>query len=75
MMASNVPLGRTGRHDELANLASYLISDFAEYINGEVVTIDGGEWLNGAGEFNRLSRLSESDWEIIRSMTRSRKSP
>lgn len=68
MMASNVPVGRAGRIEELADLASYLISDHAEYINGEVVTIDGGEWLNGAGQFNRLSALSDSDWEKIRSM-------
>lgn len=65
MMSSNVPLGRTGRHDELANLASYLVSDYAEFINGEVVTIDGGEWVNGAGQFNRLSRLSKEDWDKI----------
>lgn len=68
MMASNVPLGRLGNHDELANLASFLVSDYAGYINGEVVTIDGGEWLNGAGQFNRLGMLSDSDWETIRSM-------
>lgn len=68
MMASNVPMGRTGKHEELANLAAYLISDYAEFINGEVVTIDGGEWLNGAGQFNRLGKLTEEDWERIRSV-------
>jgi enoyl-[acyl-carrier-protein] reductase (NADH) len=41
-----------GDHQELANLAAYLVSDFSAYINGEVVTIDGGEWLQGAGQFN-----------------------
>lgn len=66
MMTSSVPLGRGGRHDELANLSSYLLSDYAEFINGEVVTIDGGEWLNGAGQFNKLNSLSENDWEEIR---------
>lgn len=73
MMSSNVPLGRTGRHDELSNLATFLISDYAGYINGEVVTIDGGEWLNGAGEFNRLGRLSQEDWDMIRSLTTMKK--
>lgn len=68
VMAANVPLGRTGTHEELANLATYLISDYAGYINGEVVAIDGGEWVNGAGQFNRLSMLSDSDWEKIRSL-------
>ena len=43
-----VPVGRVGEHQELANLAAYLISDFSAYVNGEVVTIDGGEWLKGA---------------------------
>jgi len=57
-----IPLGRTGRHEELANLASYLVSDFADYINGEVVTIDGGEWISGAGEFNPLTEMSPEDW-------------
>ncbi len=55
--AKLVPVGRVGEHQELANLAAYLMSDFSSYINGEVVTIDGGEWLMGAGEF-RPSRKS-----------------
>ncbi len=57
-----IPLGRTGRHEELANLASYLISDNADYINGEVVTIDGGEWICGAGEMNMLTEMTPEDW-------------
>ena len=57
-----IPLGRSGRHEELANLASYLLSDQAEYINGEVVTIDGGEWLQGAGEMNMLTEMTPEDW-------------
>jgi NAD(P)-dependent dehydrogenase (short-subunit alcohol dehydrogenase family) len=60
------PLGRAGRHQELANLASFLLSDEAGYINGEVVTIDGGEWLQGAGQFNFLSRLSAAEWDALR---------
>ncbi len=57
-----IPLGRVGDHRELMNLASYLMSDYSSYMNGEVVTFDGGEWLKGAGEFNHLSELSEADW-------------
>ncbi|HXV25127.1 MAG TPA: SDR family oxidoreductase [Alphaproteobacteria bacterium] len=60
------PLGRPGRHEELANLASFLLSEECGYINGEVVTIDGGEWLQGAGQFNFLSRLGPADWEAMR---------
>lgn len=60
------PLGRPGRHEELADLACYLLSDHAGYINGEVVTIDGGEWLQGAGQFNFLEELSEEDWAAMK---------
>ncbi len=59
-------LGRTGAHIELANLACYLLADEAGYLNGEVVTIDGGEWLQGAGQFNFLSRMTNEDWEKMR---------
>jgi NAD(P)-dependent dehydrogenase (short-subunit alcohol dehydrogenase family) len=60
------PLKRVGEHIELANLASYLLSDFAGYINGEVVTIDGGEWLQGAGQFSFLDRLTDADWDALK---------
>jgi NAD(P)-dependent dehydrogenase (short-subunit alcohol dehydrogenase family) len=60
------PLGRVGEHIELANLASFLMADGAGYINGEVVTIDGGEWLQGAGQFNFLAQLTEADWAMLR---------
>lgn len=60
------PLGRVGEHIELANLASFLLCDGAGYINGEVVTIDGGEWLQGAGQFNFLRRLSDVDWQALK---------
>lgn len=63
--AASVPLKRVGSHQELANLAAFLVSDFASYINGEVVTIDGGEWLNGAGEFNKLELLTPDMWDMI----------
>jgi NAD(P)-dependent dehydrogenase (short-subunit alcohol dehydrogenase family) len=57
------PMKRFGRHEELTNLAAFLISDMAPYINGECVVIDGGQWLQGAGEFNDLRLLPESYWE------------
>ncbi|HYA63520.1 MAG TPA: SDR family oxidoreductase [Candidatus Sulfotelmatobacter sp.] len=59
------PMRRFGKHDELANLATFLLSDMAEYINGECVVIDGGQWLRGAGEFNDLALLPEAVWEQI----------
>lgn len=63
--AASVPLKRVGNHQELANLAAYLVSDFSAYMNGEVVTLDGGEWLNGAGEFNKLELLTPDMWDHI----------
>jgi NAD(P)-dependent dehydrogenase (short-subunit alcohol dehydrogenase family) len=57
------PMKRFGQHEELTNLAAFLLSDMAEYINGECVVIDGGEWLRGAGEFNDLLMLPETTWE------------
>ena len=72
-MKKRIPLQRFGEHEELANLASFLISDGASYINGEVVTIDGGEWLKGAGEFNDLDRLPEIAWKAMDAMRKKKK--
>ena len=56
-MTKRVPLGRMGEHRELADLAAYLVSTYSGFVNGEVVTIDGGEWLKGAGQFNALASV------------------
>ena len=61
-----VPLGRVGHHQELANLAAYMISDFGGYLNGEVVVLDGGEWLKGAGQFNMLDKIPKTLWKILK---------
>lgn len=63
--AKKVPIGRVGEHQELANLAAYLVSDFSAYVNGEVITIDGGEWLKGAGEFNNLDQIPQEMWDMM----------
>ncbi len=61
------PLHRFGTVEELANLAAFLVSDGSGYINGEVIRMDGGEFLQGAGEFSNLGRvLKEEDWKAIR---------
>jgi NAD(P)-dependent dehydrogenase (short-subunit alcohol dehydrogenase family) len=70
-LKKKVPLQRVGDHQELANLAAYLISDFSSFINGEVITIDGGEWLNGAGQFNILQAIQSEQWDLIEKMVRS----
>ncbi|MGG7035910.1 MAG: SDR family oxidoreductase [Flavobacterium sp.] len=64
-LAKKVPLKRVGNHQELANLAAYLVSDFSSYINGEVITIDGGEWLQGAGQFNMLEAVPQELWDQL----------
>ncbi|GBD91465.1 putative 2,4-dienoyl-CoA reductase [bacterium BMS3Abin04] len=72
-LAQKVPLKRVGEHQELANLAAYLVSDYSAYINGEVITIDGGEWLKGAGEFNLLEMVPDEMWNQIEKMIRKKK--
>ena len=63
--SKKVPVGRVGEHQELANLAAYLLSDYSAYINGEVITIDGAEWLKGAGQFNHLDVVSDQMWDMF----------
>jgi NAD(P)-dependent dehydrogenase (short-subunit alcohol dehydrogenase family) len=70
---NRVPLKRVGEHQELANLAAYLLSDFSNYINGEIITIDGGEWLQGAGQFNGLEMISPEMWDALEAMIRNTK--
>jgi enoyl-[acyl-carrier-protein] reductase (NADH) len=72
-MKNRIPLKRVGEHIELANLATYLISDQAAYINGEVVTIDGGEWLKGAGEMNELERIPKAAWKLMQMKRKKKK--
>ena len=61
-MIQRIPLKRVGEHEELANLAAYLLSSYSGYITGDVITIDGGEWLAGAGEFNFLEAITTDQW-------------
>ncbi len=70
-LENRIPLKRMGEHMELTNLASYLMSDYSSYINGEVVTIDGGEWLQGAGQFNQMEAISKEEWDMLEKVIRS----
>jgi NAD(P)-dependent dehydrogenase (short-subunit alcohol dehydrogenase family) len=63
---TRMPLGRPGEIPELADLAAYLVSDGAGYITGEVVTIDGGEWIGNAGQFNLMKSMTDADWVAFR---------
>lgn len=68
LFQQRIPLGRVGEHSELANLASYLISEQAGYITGDVITIDGGETVWGAGEFNILDAVTPEQWQMLAAM-------
>ncbi|MBW7915614.1 MAG: SDR family oxidoreductase [Trueperaceae bacterium] len=65
LFESRVPLGRVGDHLELANLASYLLSDEAGFVTGDLVYIDGGESAFNAGEFNLLDAVTPEQWDAL----------
>ena len=70
-MAENVmiqrnPMRRLGKKEEIGELAAYLMSDAAEFINGETIRIDGGEFIQGAAQFSMLSMLPDSMWEQMK---------
>lgn len=58
---NRIPMRRFGEHHELADLAAFLVSDAAPFINGECVVIDGGEWIASGGEFNGLTRVPREE--------------
>ena len=72
-MKERVPMNRFGEHEELANLAAYLMADGSAYINGDVITIDGGEWLKGAGQFNALDKVPQLAWKAMAAARRRKK--
>jgi NAD(P)-dependent dehydrogenase (short-subunit alcohol dehydrogenase family) len=71
-LEDRIPLGRFGESNELANLAAYLMSDFSEFINGEVITIDGGESGFTAGQFNEMSKIPMEMWDAIEKQIRNK---
>ena len=56
---------RVGEMEELGNLATFLMSDGCDYLNGQTIALDGAEYLTG-GTFRHLSALSDDDWENIK---------
>jgi len=72
-LEKQIPIERSGEKQELANLAAFLVSDYAAYMNGEVSTIDAGEWLLGAGQMNFLNELPAEAWDWIEKATRASK--
>ena len=65
LFEKQIPLGRVGQHIELANLASYLISDAAAFITGDLIAIDGGETAWNGGEFNVLDEVTPEQWDAL----------
>ncbi|WP_027000064.1 SDR family oxidoreductase [Eisenibacter elegans] len=65
-----IPLQRYGEHQELANLAAYMMSDYAGYLTGEVITLDGGEWLQNASSMNHLRMIPNEMWDAIEQVIR-----
>ena len=72
-MLARHPMKRFGKHEELADLAVYLISPESEYVNGECVVIDGGQWLRGAGQFNELADLTDEGWKAMEAARKTKK--
>jgi 2,4-dienoyl-CoA reductase len=73
VMLSRIPAGRLGLPEELANLAAYLVSDYASWVNGSIIDFDGGEAVSLAGEFNMMSSVSEKEWDAMEALIRQTK--
>ena len=69
-MLDMIPANRAGEVDEIANLVCYLCSDYASWISGEIVTLDGGETAQNAGEFNQLRQVTDQEWDMMEAMIR-----
>ncbi|XP_044524311.1 2,4-dienoyl-CoA reductase [(3E)-enoyl-CoA-producing], mitochondrial [Gracilinanus agilis] len=72
-LVERIPCGRLGTVEELANLAVFLCSDFASWINGSVIRFDGGEHVYLAGEFNKLDKVPKEQWALLEQMIRKTK--
>uniref|UniRef100_A0A9L0JE49 2,4-dienoyl-CoA reductase 1 n=1 Tax=Equus asinus TaxID=9793 RepID=A0A9L0JE49_EQUAS len=72
-MINRIPCGRLGTVEELANLAAFLCSDYASWINGAVIRFDGGEEVLISGEFNSLSKVTKEQWDTIEGLIRKTK--
>jgi NAD(P)-dependent dehydrogenase (short-subunit alcohol dehydrogenase family) len=64
--ASGIPMGRMGEHQELDNLAVFMMAPGCAYLTGTVIALDGGQWLASNGNFNSLSALDRGDWDMIK---------
>ncbi|KAK6326378.1 hypothetical protein J4Q44_G00020230 [Coregonus suidteri] len=72
-MIGRIPVGRLGTPGEIANLAAYLCSDYASWVSGAIIRMDGGEYVSMAGEFNDLRRVTKEQWAMMETMIRGTK--
>ncbi|MFN2387134.1 MAG: SDR family oxidoreductase [Thermoanaerobaculia bacterium] len=68
-----IPLARFGTKEEIANLAIFLLSDLCPYQTGDCVTMDGGEWIAGAGEFSDYRKVPREQFRSMLSSMRPKK--
>ncbi|XP_053324249.1 2,4-dienoyl-CoA reductase [(3E)-enoyl-CoA-producing], mitochondrial [Spea bombifrons] len=73
LMLKRLPCGRFGTPEEIANLATYLCSDYASWVSGAIIRMDGGEYVFMAGEFNSLQKVTKEQWDIMEKMIRNTK--
>uniref|UniRef100_A0A8C2D4I4 2,4-dienoyl CoA reductase 1, mitochondrial n=1 Tax=Cyprinus carpio TaxID=7962 RepID=A0A8C2D4I4_CYPCA len=73
LMLETVAVGRLGTPAEIANLAAYLCSDYASWVSGAIIRMDGGEYVSLAGEFNGLKKVTQEQWAIMEAMIRNTK--
>ncbi|XP_036613870.1 2,4-dienoyl-CoA reductase, mitochondrial [Trichosurus vulpecula] len=72
-MIERLPCGRIGTVEEIANLASFLCSDFASWINGATIRFDGGEYVFLSGEMNALTKVTKEQWDVLEQLIRKTK--
>lgn len=72
-MINRIPCGRLGTVEELANLAAFLCSDYASWINGAAIRFDGGEEVFISGEFNSLKKVTQEQWDTMEALIRKTK--
>uniref|UniRef100_A0AAY4BZH2 2,4-dienoyl-CoA reductase n=1 Tax=Denticeps clupeoides TaxID=299321 RepID=A0AAY4BZH2_9TELE len=73
VLLDRMPVGRLGTPGEIANLAAYLCSDYASWVSGAIIRMDGGEYVLMSGEFNHLRMVTKDQWSEFESMIRKTK--
>jgi NAD(P)-dependent dehydrogenase (short-subunit alcohol dehydrogenase family) len=59
-VTSDVPMGRFGTPEEIADGVRFLVSARSSYVTGQVLTVDGGQWL-GRGALHLIEGAERSE--------------